>query len=286
MTRDELNEFESIYDYKIPKHTTVVIRVDGKNFKRVTEKLNKPFDNVFSTIMESTMNQVAPQISGCDIAYFQSDEITFIIHNKENASPFLGNRIQKMASIVASTVSVTFYKLFLSFIMDYQDRIALIGEDDREKMKDELETRINSLWSVINANPVFDAKVFLIPEEDEEDVLEIRQNNCIANSINTMAHYYLGKKTVKGKSQEDLLKELYKNGHRWEDLPEVVKFGSCIIRQPQEVQRGENTVVRNVWVHAYLRGVKAKRLEIDEANRVEAKKLKEEKENETTESEA
>lgn len=272
----EMKEQEEIFNYRIPKRNTMVIRVDGKNFKKVTEKLQKPFDIVFSSIMQGVMNEVAPQITGCDIAYTQSDEITFILHNKENETPYFGGRIQKIVSVVSSIVSLTFYRLFLSFIMEYQDKIeenkTKVSEEDMEQLNE----RLNNLWTVLNQNPVFDARIFTVAPEDEEDVLEIRQNNCINNSINTMAHYYIG--NVSGKTQDDLLKELYKIGNRWEDLPEVIKFGSCIIRNIEETDDGK---IKRKWIQADFIGHRARTLKLEEENRQEAKRLAEKKKNES-----
>lgn len=271
MNRKELNNIEEMYDYRIPPHVPVVIRVDGKNFKRVTERLNKPFDNVFTTIMQNVTEEVAAQICGCDIAYTQSDEITFILHNREKESPFLGNRVQKMASVVASMVSNSFYRLFLSFIMQYQDTVADMPEEDRVT----IDERISNLWFVLNENPIFDARVYMISEEDEADVIEIRQNNCINNSINSMAHYYLDSTT--GKSQDELLKELYKAGHRWEDLPEVVKFGYCIVRDEEVLEREDGSEkIKKVWIPFDWKGARARQLEVEEENRQEARRLAEE----------
>ena len=266
MNRKDLKKCEEIFNYKIPAGPSIVVRVDGNNFKKVTEKLNKPFDKVFTTIMETVLEEVAPTIEGCRKAYMQSDEITFIISYFNNETPLYGNRIQKIAALVASKVSVAFYKNFLSFILEYQDQVSMIeGVDENE----EIMTRITNLWSVVSANPVFDAKVFTVTEEDEDDVIEIRQNFCITNSINAMADAYLGHQV--GKSQDELLNDLYKAGHKWDDLDDVVKFGKFIFRSKNE--KG-----KVVWSALLFEGSRAMQL-INKEN--ERKNYKEKRNNES-----
>lgn len=227
MNRKDLKQFEENYNMRIPSQSTVIIRVDGKNFSKITRQLEKPFDKVFSSIMISVMKEMAPRIDGCKLAYTQSDEISFMLSNKEYETPYFGNRIQKIASISAADASVCFYKTLLQFILNYQDQADKFKGTEEEKEK--INKRIKILWDVLNSQPLFDAKVFSVPNVDDKmDAIELRQNNCIANGINLMARLYLPE--FEGKSQKELLIELRKIDQPWEQMDDIFKYGCTIIR--------------------------------------------------------
>ena len=113
MNGEILKKYEESWDFKIPPHMSVVIRVDGKNFSKLTSHLLKPFDNVFHSIMDTTAVDVAKEIDGCKLVYTQSDEATFILNNVDNQTLYFNGRIQKIVSIVAANMSIKFYKNFM-----------------------------------------------------------------------------------------------------------------------------------------------------------------------------
>lgn len=224
MNKRELKEYEERYsNIKLNKKMSIGVIADGKNFKKLTEKFNKPFDKVLSSIMEATMNEVAPEIDGCQLAYTQSDEIVFLLSGN---NPIYNYSIEDMCSVIGSKISVSFYSIFLKFILDYQAEVEKIK--DENKAVDGAEERIKTLWEFLGNKPTFAVHVFEIPYDEESDLFEIRQNVCINNSIHEMAHYYLN--DVNGKTQKQLRGELYDVDKAWEREDEVYKFGSGIAR--------------------------------------------------------
>ena len=222
MKNINLEEFESIYDVKLPRHNKIIIRLDGVNFKKLTKNFTKPFDNVFSSIMETSMQQVASKIKDCYYCYTASDEVNFILDNSQNTEIFQHGRIQKIDSIVASMFSVEFYKNFVTFLIQYQETVE---ESEEAKNDPNVITRIQSLWDFVNSQPIFDARCFAIPENDLVNYLAFRQNDCITNGINTMAAIHFKYKDIVGLNTKQLRGKLFDAGDPWEKMPEDFKFG-------------------------------------------------------------
>lgn len=230
----DINKYEEVWDFKLPPHMTTIIRVDGKNFSRVTSHLNKPFDAVFNAVMDMTVCEVAKEIQGCKLAYCQSDEASFIVTNVEDQTPYFNGRLQKIASIVAAKMSVCFYKNFMHFILEYQNSCS----ENTDKLSEEdikiINDRISNLWKVLDENPIFDARCFVIPAEEDILVLKARQKNAENNSILAVGQHYLGKKTVENLKRNDIVIRLMNAGYLIEDvLLDRDRYGSIIFKDEE-----------------------------------------------------
>ena len=235
MNKEILKKYEESWDFKIPPHMSVVIRVDGKNFSKLTKNLVKPFDNVFHSIMDTTVIDVAKEIDGCKLVYTQSDEATFILNNVDNQTLYFNGRIQKIASIVAANMSIKFYKNFMHFILEYQDKIQENTQLYSESEIESINTRISSLWKFLDEDPIFDARVFVMPLEEEIEILIDRQNNLINNSILSAAQHYLGEKVCEGMKKNDMIIRLANEGYNIDDiLTERDKLGSIAFKDEEE----------------------------------------------------
>lgn len=166
MTELKLSErqkgYEDDYNYKIIPRIPVIIRVDGKNFSRLTRKCQKPYDPKLLEIMATSMFQSIMDIEGAVFGYQQSDEMTFVIRNDSSieSQPLFANRIQKIASVTSSLVTYNFLKNYLS--MDEPPEIV--------------------------GSSVFDARVFGVPTLVETmNNLIWRQQDCRRNAITSAA---------------------------------------------------------------------------------------------------
>ena len=105
-----MKSYEKYYESGIDLTKPVIVRVDGKRFSKYTSKIEKPYSMELWNSMYETMNQVCDKIHA-DVAYYQSDEVTFIFLPKAdtgNVSVVFGGRIQKMASVIASMFTAHF----------------------------------------------------------------------------------------------------------------------------------------------------------------------------------
>jgi len=241
---DRIKKYESISDFKLVDRLPIIVRLDGNSFSKFTSKFEKPFDQIFTEAMWSATKAVLNYCSGAQVGYTQSDEITILLTNDMTleTQPFLGNRIGKLCSLLASTCSVEFNKYMF------------------EARKD-----------VPLTSAIFDCRVFIVPPAEVNNVFLWRQQDAFKNCVSTVAHYGLidkyGRKTAQrmlykqnnSQQQEIIFKEL---GINMNDYPTKWKRGSCIVKEkvytpiedllsPEKIiklnKQGE-VIERSIWV--------------------------------------
>ncbi len=209
---EKQKEFESSTDYRIQKGLPIIIKVDGTNFSKITRRLQKPYDLTLSGIMASTMINVAKLIEGTVFAFTQSDEICFILRNDQDGSTWLNGRVQ---SIATSTCSYVTY-----YFNNHSADLNLSGPG------------------------IFRAHVFPVPSlEDAADYIANRQSECLRAAINECLHSVLLKsydrkevaEILDGKSMNDRLLLLSREGINFDDYHQVYKFGVSCYKQWREV---------------------------------------------------
>jgi tRNA(His) guanylyltransferase len=175
--------YEKPYDFKILPRLPIVIRVDGRNFKRLTRNIKKPFCPEMIKIMSATMLNSIMELEGAVFGYHFDDEITFILRSDmSDESLFLNNDLQKIVSMVASLTTLNFMKNYLAS----DDPPDLIGE------------------------ALFDVKVFTTPSLNETiNHLIWRQQTCIKQSINNSVLYELGKVYSQSELQKIIKKKTF-----------------------------------------------------------------------------
>lgn len=96
---------------EIPQDKHIIIRLDGRSFSKLTERMQKPFDPIFAAAMAHTAKRLIEDgVPGAMLAYTQSDEITLLIPKlgvAEGTHPFAG-RIQKLITLASAHASVVF----------------------------------------------------------------------------------------------------------------------------------------------------------------------------------
>ena len=229
---DRHKGYEDAYNLQIIRRIPVIIRVDGKNFSRVTRKLSRPYSASMVNLMANTMLDVAKKIEGCVFAYQQSDEITFVLRNDQSldSEPWFSNRVQKIASITASLTTNTFKKLFDNM----NNPPSLIGD------------------------AIFDARVFAVPSINEAiNNLIFRQQDCIRNAITAAAQAELskefGKKTAfkmlqkknSAERSELLLSECDINFESF--YPKGFRHGIAAYRVPKIIETDDGQITRQRW---------------------------------------
>lgn len=172
--KDELGErikaYEAAYDTTVIRRLPVIVRIDAKNFSKVTRKITRPFDTVLVELMAQTMISTIMEMEGAVFGYQQSDEISFVLKNDQSleSEPWFSNRVMKIASITSSIATLSFKKHFDAL---GENKIDLIG------------------------NALFDARVFGVPSISEAaNSVQWRQGDCLRNAITNAAQAELGKK--------------------------------------------------------------------------------------------
>ena len=212
---DRMKEYyESPWLLRFPMRTPLIIRVDGKAFHTLTRGMEKPFDARFMLMMEHVATTLCHEIQGAQLAYFQSDEISILVHNyKRFASQgWFGNEIQKICSVSAGVASAV-ATLFLQ------------------------------------RTAVFDSRAFILPEAEVVNYFIWRQQDATRNSIQSVAQSMYPHKDLHGRDSGELQEMIYQKGTNWNDLPVRQKRGACIRRSGVEITSIGPSIARPSFVN-------------------------------------
>ncbi len=210
--------------YLVPK-TPVMMRLDGKAFHTLTRNMDRPFDPRFTACMWETAKYLVEHVSGCQLAYVQSDEISLLLTDYEtvHTQGWFGYDLQKMVSVSASMAGVAFAASFLSAFGR--------GPDTREL-------------------PVFDSRAWNLPREEVRNYFVWRQQDASRNSVQMLGQAHFSHKELQSKSCDEIQAMLLKQrGLNWNDCPVPQKRGACLVRHtitlPAIDKKPEHT--RRVW---------------------------------------
>ena len=171
--------YYDVWKTKLPKRMPICIRCDGKGFSKLTSGCNKPYDADIAYAMEAATIELCKQ-SGAAVGFTQSDEITVVMfpYKKFTTEPWFGGSVEKLCSVAASIVSVTFDNYF-----DGSSPLDL-------------------------TNVAFDARVGVFPREEVRNVFLDRQRDGRRNAIQGIAMELFGKKTIFGWDTRKMLEEI------------------------------------------------------------------------------
>lgn len=236
--KEKYNYYRNLTDYRLLPNGYIMVMLDGRSFsKKIKNNFKRPFDETFINLMNETAKYVCEKVSGCKLAYVQSDEINLILYDDFEKDPFFGNRLCKLQSIIASIATSKFNQLAFIEVLK-----------DNNCHKDDVINMIanSSLYE-------FDCKVWNVPNvNDAFASILYRQNDCIRNSKEAVAQNYFSHKTLHGKKTEEqieLVKEYF--GVNWyNDFTRGEQYGRVIIRRKIKYSpSGENlsTYERDEW---------------------------------------
>ena len=124
-----MKSYEIYSSLKVPKNSNIIIRLDGRNFHKLSYDLNldKPYDYNFYQVNAKVCEDLFKEFSPVFVFAF-SDEISLLL----NHVPFNG-RIEKLNSIIASFTSSSFvihYDYDFKKPPSFDSRIIPINESD------------------------------------------------------------------------------------------------------------------------------------------------------------
>lgn len=203
---DKFKHYEEISEQLLPKGLPIVVRIDGNSFSNLTdEHFEKPFDSEFEEYMNAAARAVMEYCTEARLGYIQSDEASFLIRPSED--PFLGGRVQKLASLFAGHASAEFSRRF-------GKRVA------------------------------FDGRAFALPEREVLDYFVWRQEDAFRNCVHSVAFYEIAAKTdrsfatdrLHGADNSDKQEILFHEfGININDVPTRRKRGRCLNREEKEI---------------------------------------------------
>lgn len=181
----------------------MVARLDGKAFHTFCRGLKRPYDERMSSAMVSITKKLM-ELSGADIGYTQSDEITLVWKNDvEGAQAFFGGKKLKIVGELSSIASLWFNHCIESAIPEKS--FSSTGKHQR-----------------------FDCRVFSM--EDYREALQWRELDAVKNSISMAADAYYSPKELHGKGQRGRLKMLEEAGIDWNAYPTFFKSGTYVVK--------------------------------------------------------
>jgi len=212
MKKDDIgNRMKSAYEdrtrFCLPRRSHTIIRIDGKAFHTYTRGLSRPFDDGFIEDMNTTAAYLCKNIQGAKFAYVQSDEISILLmdYDKITTDAWFDNNVQKMASVSASMATRAFNEA----------RMNRRGFLPEQPMK----------WAE------FDSRVFQIPEWTEvENYFIWRQQDCVRNSISSVAQSLYSHKELNGKNTTEMQEMIFQKGQNWNDYAPKYKRGRGIVK--------------------------------------------------------
>lgn len=241
-----MREYEDVFRFYLPKRMPVIIRVDGRAFHTFTRGFQRPFDEVLRTAMQLTAKKLCEEVSGCKLAYVQSDEISLLVTNDDSVEtqPWFGNGMWKLVSLTASIATLEFNKI-LPVVIDNWGRKNLPDWDEggtHEEVDPELLKRLEAYGRGVG-HATFDSRAFVLPKEEVCNYFIWRQQDAVRNSIQMVAQSLYSHRELQDKDSAALQEMIFQKGVNWNDYPIDCKRGACVIRTEKEV----NGVLRHKW---------------------------------------
>jgi tRNA(His) 5'-end guanylyltransferase len=232
-----VDNYESITNYKLPKRTFTIIRLDGKSFSKFCKRFKKPFDDDFVRMMNETAKYVAENAQGCKIAFVQSDEITLILTDFDELTTkaWYDGRIQKICSISASLATSKFLQLLFDYEISKIDKVDLSIKDVRKLVMNQKLME-------------FDSRVYTVPPRDEVlNTVFWRQQDCTRNSVSMVAQSMYSHKELENKNNSQQQDLIHDKGQNWNDYPIGLKRGRVIVKRDGKWVIEEPPIFSQQW---------------------------------------
>ena len=205
---------------QIPPETPFFVRLNGRRFQAVSEKLKaeKPFDKKFAKCLVKSGKAIFQENLSPALIYVASDEVNVFF---AYGAPF-NRRVEKINSVLAGIVSSAFSLNALKLF--------------------------NKPLTV-----AFDSRIIILPQEKSVEYLTWRQLDAWRNHNNAYAYWLLRKlghkpkeaaKKLKGLKTEELHQLLFQHGVNLAKTPAWQRRGILIHRHPYRKQLENHTVIR------------------------------------------
>ena len=219
---DRMKQYEKVNTRILDPNQPIIIRLDGKGFSKFTKKFNKPFDIDFHSAMTNAVIKTCESIQQVRFAYSQSDEISILLSgwDNEESQPWFGGKVEKIASVSASTITYWFN----AYIRD-----VLLSKN-------------------LPIKPAyFDSRVFNIPENDVRNVFVWRQQDAKRNSIIGNARQFFSHKELFKVNTTQMLEKMLDKGFDWNSLTSLEKWGFTVSKKPFIINNNGVDVIRSKW---------------------------------------
>jgi tRNA(His) 5'-end guanylyltransferase len=222
---DRIRTYEEVSDIKLINAIPKIIIINGRNFKKTTSLLEKPFSEHFLELICGTMIKLASEIEGTILVYSFSDKIILAINNNVFEDQWYNGSIQKTASASAAIATYEFNRLAT------EKQIKLFGD------------------------PIFTSQVFNVPNITELcNSFVAFQQQAFHSTLTIAAFYELLKKydlkvvqkMIVNKSASEKIEILMdKCNINYDSYPLPFKRGIASYRVPRVVQTADGEELKN-----------------------------------------
>lgn len=192
---DRMKCYERAFEVMLPRRMPVVIRIDGRAFHTLTKRMfGRGWNREFVGLMVDVAKEIQRQAQGCNIAYCQSDEVSFLLtdYRTITSESWFGNDLSKLVSLTASIAGSVM----------------------------SLSTK---------QNVTFDSRAFVLPQDDVVNYFIWRQQDATRNAIQMAARELYSHKELHLKNCSDLQEMMFQKGTNFNDLPTIRKRGFCVV---------------------------------------------------------
>lgn len=196
---ERMKRYENVYKMRFTDRMPVIVRLDGKAFHTLTQQCEKPFDERLIKIFNVVTQTLFDEMQGAVFAYTQSDEISVLLYpwKELESQAWFDNEVTKINTISASIASALATQLWG----------AVFGTDN---------------------NLIFDARSFVLPENEVVNYFIWRQKDWIRNSVQMLGRDNFSQKEMHSVSNEMVKEMLEQKGIIWDNLPVYLKRGRCV----------------------------------------------------------
>ena len=212
---DRMKEYERVSELRLTRRLPMIIRLDGKAFHSWTKKVGcvRPFDHRLMDMMAGVTQYLCESIAGTVLGYTQSDEISLLVRDDQNldTEAWFDKRLQKVVSLAAASATYWFNSSSL------------------------FEKKVPAF---------FDARAFVLPENEVRNYFIWRQEDATTNSLSMLAQSLYAHETLQHRKWSDLQDLCWRKGRNWNDLESAEKRGVCVYRHRVVVQGRQGPVER------------------------------------------
>lgn len=195
---DRMKLYERASEYILTRRIPVIIRIDGRAFHTITRhRFGKAWSMEFVQRMVDMAKFVQADIQGCNFAYSQSDEVSFLLtdYTTIDTQGWFGYDLRKLISISAGLASAYFSKVY--------------GKE-----------------------VCFDSRAFSIPQDEVVNYFIWRQVDATRNAIQMAGREHFSHKSLHKVSCAQIQEKLFQEKQiNFNDYPEIRKRGFCIINK-------------------------------------------------------
>ena len=192
---DRMKAYEDVSRAYLIRRIPVIIRIDGKAFHTLTKQFKGKWNYDFVKIMQEVTKECMDHMQGCNFAYCQSDEISFLLtdYRTITTDAWFAYNINKMNSISASLASTT-------FTLNYGS----VG--------------------------LFDSRAFSVPIDEVCNYFIWRQKDATRNAILSAGYEHFSHKALHNLSCNEVQEKLWQEKNiNFNDYPIIRKRGFCIV---------------------------------------------------------